>query len=112
MKAVQDGAKNVVSVMDASKSKSQDVLELAQKTAAAYSEIARGIAAVRDRNADIAAGAETQSSIATQVNTSISDMEKLVNNNVTNLSDIKNRTDDQVGMVQELDSLVGTFKVS
>ncbi len=108
---IQQGASNVVNVMATSTQKTQEVLELTEKSSEAYSNIAKSISAISDLNCQVSVASEQQTHVALRITNNVTIIKSLADVNSNNLNEIKAQIDVQREDLIQVSELIKFFKV-
>lgn len=108
---LQSGAKQAVTVMEASVYSTQITMEKADETQETLETIARGMQQVSDMINQIASAAEQQSSVAEQINASVVSIVNLSSDSANSAEQTSQASSELNNLAGELKRLVHRFKV-
>ncbi len=108
---IQQGASNVVNVMATSTQKTKEVLELTEKSSAAYSNIFKSIDAISDLNCQVSVASEQQTHVAQTITNNVTTIKSLADINSSNLDEIKKQIATQRESLAQVDDLIKFFRV-
>ncbi|PKG38105.1 methyl-accepting chemotaxis protein [Psychromonas sp. Urea-02u-13] len=108
---IQLGANNVVSVMETSTLKTQQVLTLTEDASAAYINISGSIDAISQLNCQVSVASEQQAHVATDMNGNVTRIKSLADINEENLCNITEQVSLQKTKLEQVNKLVQFFKV-
>jgi methyl-accepting chemotaxis protein len=108
---IQQGAKNVVNVMETSTLKTQQVLGLTEDASLAYVNIAKSINAISELNCQVSVASEEQAYVSTEINGNVDRIKLLADVNGENLMNIKQQVELQKFNLDKVSELVRFFKV-
>ncbi|WP_086481608.1 methyl-accepting chemotaxis protein [Oceanospirillum sanctuarii] len=108
---LQAGAKQAVSVMEASVASTKTTMERADETQAALEEIARGMLQVNDMISQIASAAEQQSAVAEQISASVVSIVDLSEDSSHSADQTRQASTELSSLAGELKQLIHRFKV-
>ena len=108
---LQAGAKQAVTVMEASVASTQTTREQADETQGALEEISKGMLQVNDMISQIASAAEQQSAVAEQINASVVSIVDLSADSSQSADQTRQASSELNALAGELKQLVHRFKV-
>jgi len=108
---IQQGASNVVNVMATSTQKTQEVLELTEKSSEAYSNIAKSIDAISDLNCQVSVASEQQTHVAQTITNNVTTIKSLADVSSNNLNEIKSQIAVQREDLVQVSELIKFFRV-
>ncbi len=108
---LQAGAKQAVTVMEASVASTQTTMKRADETQAALEEVAGGMLQVNDMISQIASAAEQQSAVAEQINASVVSIVELSSDSSSSADQTRQASDQLSHLAGELKQLIHRFKV-
>lgn len=109
---LQKGTADAVSVMNFGSEKASDTVELASTSANALEKIVDSVSTISEMNIQIATAAEEQSSVAQEIDQSIVRISKLSEEAGNNSNQVSSSTRDLNNLGDELNRIIGTFKIS
>ncbi|MDH5614864.1 MAG: methyl-accepting chemotaxis protein [Gammaproteobacteria bacterium] len=108
---LQNGAREAVEAMTSGREKTNASVEQASQAGSALESIAQSVTSINDMNTQIASAAEEQSAVADEINRSASAIMQVVEENVTNAHQVENNSQELIQIAQNLEALMGQFKV-
>ena len=105
-------AKNTADMIGESVKNAEDGVKIAQEVTKSFTEIATGAKKVNDLIAEIAAASKEQSQGIEQVNTAVSQMDKVTQQNAANSEESASAAEELSSQSEELQAMVGQFKLS
>ena len=108
---IQQGANNVVTVMETSTLKTQQVLSLTEDASVAYVNISDSIDAISQLNCQVSVASEEQAHVATEMNGNVRRIKLLADTNEENLLNIKEQVSLQKDKLAQVNQLVQFFRV-
>ena len=97
--------------MQISNKQSSEVDALTSEASSAYSEITNAVTKVADVNSQVAVGALQQTSVTEELNVNVMRIKQLADQNSRSLTSIDEQLVKQTQQAQELQQIVGFFRV-
>ena len=108
---LQAGSKNAVSVMEASRVRTEETVKLANKTGASLGDITNAVSHINDMNIQIANAVKEQSTVTNEVNRNIVEINQIVDSSAAGSEKVMQSSESLNNLTMELNSLVGRFKL-
>ena len=108
---LQNGSKNAVDVMEASRVRAEETVQLANKTGASLQDITNAVSTINDMNIQIASAVEEQSAVTNDVNRNIVEINTIVDASAEGSERIMQSSEALNNLTIELNSLVSRFKL-
>jgi methyl-accepting chemotaxis protein len=108
---LQAGAQEAVSVMEDSRSRASDSVSSAQSAGQSLESITRSVASITDMNTQIASAADEQSAVAEEINKNIVNINHAAERAADGAKQTSSASNALAGLAQDLQALVGQFKV-
>lgn len=108
---IQKGARDVVSVMTSSNTKSSNVMVLTQEASGAYANITEAVKQLLNINQEVALGAQEQTKVTNETSKNVERIFGLAETNARNLSEIAKQTNIQTKDTDSLSDLIQFFKI-
>lgn len=108
---LQAGAKEAVTMMQASKEKTREGVEAASNTGVSINTIREGIQVITEMNTQIATAAEQQSQVAEEMNRNLVSISDAVDRTAEIAIQTASSADGMVDLSVRLHGLIGRFKV-
>ena len=109
--ALQNGAQEAESVMQQSRDRAHSTVEQASHAGESLESITRSVATIRDMNTQIASAAEEQSAVAGELNRNITNIHMVSEETQQQAGSIRSACSELARMGEQLQQLVGRFKV-
>lgn len=111
IQALQDGARNAVSVMEEGRNQAQSSVEQASRAGESLNAITQAVETISDMNAQIATASEEQTAVAEEINRNIVDISDVADQTADGSQQTAAASQDLARLAEQLQSLVGQFKV-
>ena len=108
---LQAGSKSAVEVMDASRVRAEETVQLANKTGSSLHDITAAVSTINDMNIQIASAVEEQSAVTNDVNRNIVEINTIVDASAEGSEKVMQSSETLNNLTIELNSLVGRFKL-
>ena len=108
---LQTGSKNAVEVMDASRVRAEETVQLANKTGTSLTDITNAVRTINDMNIQIASAVEEQSAVTNDVNRNIVEINTIVDTSAEGSERVMQSSETLNNLTMELNDLVGRFKL-
>ena len=108
---LQSGAREAVEAMRSGREQTAASVEQASRAGTALESITQSVTSINDMNTQIASAAEEQSAVADEINRSASNIMQVVEDNVGNVHQVENNSQELMQIAQKLEELMGQFKV-
>lgn len=108
---LQNGTRQAVSIMQSSRDKTRETLEMAGNTGSAISNISSSITEIRDMNIQIASAAEEQSAVSEEINQSIANISELSQQTAGGAKQTADATLMLAQLAERLNGLVLNFRL-
>lgn len=106
---LQGGSRDAVKVMEESRNKAENSVDLAAKAGDALETITGAINTITDMNHQIATASEEQSAVAEEINQNIVNISEVADQTSRGAQQSVDATDEMVQAIQRLDALVSQF---
>ena len=110
--ALQNGTQQVASTLDASRTLTDNTVDLSRRAGAALEQITRTVASIQDMNRAIATASEEQSVVAEQINRNIMSVRGISEQTATASEETAASSVELARLGSQLKALVGKFRVS
>jgi methyl-accepting chemotaxis protein len=110
IESLQQGSKNVVNAMEASKVKSKQSVEQAVEALRSLDEITNSVTTISDMNIQIASAADEQRSVSEEINKNIINISAVVEESAEGAQQTLIASQDLAKLASELQKLVEQFK--
>ncbi len=107
-----EAAKNTANMIEESVKNAEDGVKIAVEVSKSFESIATGNAKVNDLIAEIAAASGEQSQGIEQVNTAVSQMDKVTQQNAANSEESASAAEEMSSQAEELQSMIAQFALS
>jgi len=108
---LQAGSKNAVDVMEASRTRAEETVQLANKTGSSLHDITTAVGTITDMNIQIASAVEEQNSVTNDVNRNIVEINSIVDSSAEGSERVMQSSESLNNLTLELNNLVGRFKL-
>jgi len=108
---LQAGSKNAVDVMEASRTRAEETVQLANKTGSSLHDITAAVGTITDMNIQIASAVEEQNSVTSDVNRNIVEINTIVDSSAEGSEKVMQSSESLNNLTLELNNLVGRFKL-
>jgi methyl-accepting chemotaxis protein len=108
---LQSGASETVSTMEAGQTATQETVIQATTTKEVLDAIQIAVSSISDMNAQIAAAAEEQSSVAEELNRNITVISDIGNENANSSEETDKAGNELFNLAEQLQRQVGAFKI-
>lgn len=111
IEALQSGARNAVTAMEAGRNQAQSSVEQADNAGQALQSIASAVKTIKDMNQQIAEAARQQGQVAEDINQSVINITHIADSSSSGTEQLAEASHDLARLSSELQALVGSFKV-
>jgi len=108
---LQEGTHGAVQVMESSRDKAIQAVEQASRAGTSLEEINAAVASIKDLNSQIAAAAEEQSAVAENINQKVVSISDITDQSAAGAQQTASASNELNQLAEELQTLVGQFKV-
>ena len=108
---LQAGSKNAVEVMESSRVRAEETVELANRTGSSLNDITAAVRTINDMNIQIASAVEEQSSVTNDVNRNIVEINTIVDSSAEGSEKVMQSSETLNNLTIELNGLVSRFKL-
>jgi len=108
---LQSGAKNAVKVMVEGKNQANISVEQAAKAGSSLDTITQVVTTITDMNTRIASAAEEHSAVAEEINDNVANISKAANHTAEDATEVAQSSKQLTKLADDLQSLLGHFKV-